>query len=1152
MANREINYELNANASGLDAGVAQAQKSFDKLDATVEKLSNSASKVGPRFSDITSVIKNVASNVKRFTDKVGGFVQEASDYIENVNLFQVAMGEYAEEASKYADTVQEKLGIDNSDWIRTQGTLMTLATGFGIASDAAADMSENMTKLSYDLASYYNLDFEKAQGKVRAGFTGQSRAMRDLGYDLTQAAINEQALALGIDKTAETMTQAEKAQLRYYIMMTHVTQAQGDLARTINAPANQLRLLQQQATLAARSLGNVLIPAINAVLPYVIAFVRVLTAAAQALANFFGFKMETVDYTGMASDLGVVEDAAGGIGDALDDAAGSGGKAAKAVKDLKMLIGGFDELNILPDEKDSSGGGGSGGKGVAGGGGGGGFTLPEVDYNNFLGQGIEDRITPIFEKMTETIKKMLPLLKTVAAILATIWTISMISKFVGWLDKLLGRNDSLVKSWNKARAAMLAFLASFAIGYLVTYIAVMKDMENGTMDFAHILTLVVVAIGAVIAIISILNASINGMFFGIGLIIGAIVGFIMACENVQEQATLEAFFSNEGAAITAYAEKVNSSNQAWIDMVQPVLNAKAALTTAREDINNTTSDIGLMLTRMQGAPEVTQGMVDALVAKTQELREQMHTEFEAISNTVITYLKTSMNEAVLSSIEDVDGLMRKIVEFENSMKSETDLIVDEIVAVQESMVGMNQVELDAANAELDTLYGKLENLSVTADEGANRWGAYVEDFNSRQLNFESEEAAKAALDGMAEKADEAKTAVLDAGVAAQTEFETLALRAEALGDMDNAVMFRNLAEKTKENTDIQVAQIEQDMQQVTDTIASSFTQQFDEALEANINNATWGDKFVAGLLSIFQGGSLGSYEEILYATSMKDTAEGLEGISEGIKTFAAKTNTSADLSGVGKDTINGYVTGLKQQIAKGEDLTVLGQHFKECLETPKSILDSHSDSKEMIKIGYDTIHGYETGMEKEMPQAIKLMQNSFDELLKVPGPYMQSFFDTGKNLIQSLINGLNSLIPTLRQTMSDMFKGVNIKMPHFKMSGSFNAQTGQTPKLNVEWYKEGGFPTTGALFVAGEMGPEMVGQVGNRTAVANNDQIVSAVSRGVAQAVAEVLSSGSGAGSNSGEQRIVLQVDGKVLGDIAIGRINDITDQTGNTPIEVY
>ena len=299
------------------------------------------------------------------------------------------MGEYASAAQEYAERVSEIVGIDPAEWLRNQGVFMTITKGFGVASDRAYTMSRNLTQLGYDISSFFNIPFEEAFQKLQSGIAGELEPLRRLGYDLSVARLQQEAYTLGIKKKVSAMTQAEKAELRYYAIMTQVTTAQGDMARTLNAPANQLRVLQAQVTQCARAIGNIFIPALNAILPYAIAVAKVIRLIANAIASLFGFALPEIDYSGIGATVGGVADSTQDIGDGLGD-------ATKKAKELKNALLGIDELNIISPPEDTSGSG-AGGIGDIGGGGLG-FDLPTYD---FLDGAISSKVDEIVQKMKE-------------------------------------------------------------------------------------------------------------------------------------------------------------------------------------------------------------------------------------------------------------------------------------------------------------------------------------------------------------------------------------------------------------------------------------------------------------------------------------------------------------------------------------------------------------------------------------------------------------------------------------------------------------------------------------------------------------------------------------------------------------------------------
>lgn len=376
--------EMQKVSNGFSAFPSRIQRlitSTERYNSTVRRATTHTGLFGKALGGLKFAV--VWQMARRVGSMLGTVITESNEYQENMNLFTVAMGEYAESALEYGETVSEVLGIDLSDWIRNQGVFNTLLTGFGDTADRAALMSKNLTQLGYDLSSFFNISVEDSMQKLQSGISGELEPLRRLGYDLSQARLEAVALSLGIDESVSSMTQAEKAELRYYAIMTQVTTAQGDLARTLEAPANQLRILKAQVEMAGRAIGNIFIPALNAILPYGIAVVQIIREIANAIASLFGFQMTEVDYSGITS-AGV---GAGELADNLDD-------AASAAKKLKQYTAGFDELNVFsPNTASGSGVGAGGGSGFE-------FALPEYD---FLGNAVTTRVDEIKKMLENTL-----------------------------------------------------------------------------------------------------------------------------------------------------------------------------------------------------------------------------------------------------------------------------------------------------------------------------------------------------------------------------------------------------------------------------------------------------------------------------------------------------------------------------------------------------------------------------------------------------------------------------------------------------------------------------------------------------------------------------------------------------------------------------
>ncbi len=441
--------EMNKVSSGFSAFPSRIQRlitSTEQYNGTVRRATTSTN----AWNSALKAISFVA--IYRAAAKLLGIaIAKSSQYTEDLNLFTVSMGKYAEEAYNYAQKVSEVMGIDPAEWMRNQGVFNTIITGFGVAGDKAAFMSKNLTQLGYDLASFYNIDFESAMQKVQSGISGELEPLRRLGYDLSVARLEQERLNLGIDKSVSNMTQAEKSQLRYYAMMTQVTQVQGDMARTLENPANMLRVLRAELEQAARAVGNIFIPILTKVLPIAIAVASALQEIIAAIAALFGVTVKSPKW---GDAIGSASAGSGAIADNMDSAAGS-------AKELKRYLAGFDELNVLPDQ--NQGGSGSG-AGV--GGGDLGLDLPGYDFlKNAVTTQIDEwkkKLEPLVSFVKDNLKEILELIATIGIALLA-WKLS--NDFLNGIMalKTLGKNGLSIPLTISAGVILTA--ASFSIEF---------------------------------------------------------------------------------------------------------------------------------------------------------------------------------------------------------------------------------------------------------------------------------------------------------------------------------------------------------------------------------------------------------------------------------------------------------------------------------------------------------------------------------------------------------------------------------------------------------------------------------------------------------------------------------------------------------------
>lgn len=411
-------------ATDLDSFASSCQKistALTPLASQLDKVGNAFAKLPPQLSKVVTqanrvtaanekqrksylslssqmngFMRNMAKlvSLKAIAEYLGNAVAKFNDFYEATDLFHNAMGNLSGEADTLISKMQGLLGVDPTKAMTYMATIQSLGTSFGLTSDKAYVLSKNLTQLAYDEGSYWNKDVAETFTAMSSAISGEIEPIRRLGIDLTQARLQQELLALGFNKQVSSLSQADKAVLRYIAIMKQTANIQGNLAQTIQSPANQIKILKAQLDMLAKSVGSLLYPAMKSILPPLIAAVQLIREFVEWVAKLMGVKVVFTDFTKSA-------DSVGGIGDAMDDTADSTKKAAKALKDYTM---GFDELNIIDPTQGSSG---------SGGGASAGNILGDVDlsgydmFKNYVGNTVDE--------IKEKVKKLLPIIAGVAA-----------------------------------------------------------------------------------------------------------------------------------------------------------------------------------------------------------------------------------------------------------------------------------------------------------------------------------------------------------------------------------------------------------------------------------------------------------------------------------------------------------------------------------------------------------------------------------------------------------------------------------------------------------------------------------------------------------------------------------------------------------------
>lgn len=462
-------------ATDLDSFASSCQKistALTPLASQLDKVGNAFAKLPPQLSKVVTqanrvtaanekqrksylslssqmngFMRNMAKlvSLKAIAEYLGNAVAKFNDFYEATDLFHNAMGNLSGEADTLISKMQGLLGVDPTKAMTYMATIQSLGTSFGLASDKAYILSKNLTQLAYDESSYWNKNVAETFTAMSSAISGEIEPIRRLGVDLSQARLQQELLALGFNKQVSSLSQADKAVLRYIAIMKQTANVQGNLAQTIQSPANQIKILKAQLDMLAKSVGSLLYPAMKSILPPLIAAVQLIREFVEWVAKLMGVKVVFTDFTKSAGSVG-------SIGDAMDDTADSTKKAAKALKDYTM---GFDELNIIDPTQGSSG---------SGSGASAGNILGDVDLSGYdMFKQYNEEFAKQIDAIKQKIKDMLPIIGAIAAALALWKIVDFLTDVSAAISKMTELQKLALSIATVVVEASLVF--SFAKGY---------------------------------------------------------------------------------------------------------------------------------------------------------------------------------------------------------------------------------------------------------------------------------------------------------------------------------------------------------------------------------------------------------------------------------------------------------------------------------------------------------------------------------------------------------------------------------------------------------------------------------------------------------------------------------------------------------------
>lgn len=1069
-AMRQLMSEL-SKAPSVSRNIIDMTNALAKLSRTGGAAGTAAKSITSSFSGFTSSASAVTKKSFSLASAIGkvyatywalfrGFrllgdaIDISSSLTEVENVVRQTFGQYESLINNFAKTSIEKFGMSELSAKQFASRFQAMGTALDIPQGQMAKMSIRLTELAGDMASFYDVSQEDIAKSLQSVFSGTTAPMRRYGIDLTQATLKEWALKQGLDANISSMTQAQKAMLRYQYVLAHTANITGDFARTADTWHNQITMLKENFKALGAVVGGGLINAfkpfikvLNAVLQKVISFAEMVT---NALGSIFGWRYEAskgAGISGLADDIGSASD---GMDD-LSDAAGSAGKntggiaknAKKAKKEIQQATRAFDELKVISKQsKDNTSGSGSGGSGGGSGSGGSGG-----------GAGADGGLVQtdtIFKKFKSDIKDLEGLGESIRDALVIA---------VGGIE------------WDKIYAKASGFgtgLAEFLNGLF-------SEDKKGNSVFT--------ATADVIA--------------------GALNTAIFASKGFTDKFKFETFGKNVAHGFNRFFKKFKWKQCAeaingWVDGFWKFvrgffddLSWKDIFNGLKTFLTNLTPKSLATILMFSGgklAPIVSSALCSILGFTSGGKGGKGGKTFKLNGLGLAAFIAT--------------------IGFQLSGKK-----TDFTSSVVEALAAGGAAFYMSGGNPYFALAG------VTVSVGISLGKFFVEKSDSMKKGIKK---LKTNIDTMLGKTT--TTTGLDGK---KTTIKT------PLSQLGKGKVKKNAYSGTKEMRDNYskiVANREKNYGKGKVSVTAEITSASDKLSAKN--------KKLKG-----------------FTADLEKNKDNIAAKNKSLKNYTANLSSNKDGIKLGDKSLKNFTANLSKN--------------KDVIPTKNKSLNNYlaniSKNKDKIKSSDKTLANYTaslTGNKDKIPDKYKRISNYTAELI------------ANKDKIKRSDKTLNHFTGTLTR-VTDNIKPANKRLGGFTaLITSFvnrikNAVLDFTARLTgkstkkadggvfsggswkpVKKYAVGGLPNMGQMFVAREAGPELVGTLGGHTAVMNNDQIVSSVSYGVAQAVKEVIQPlvKMGGGNN---RPIQISLDGKVIFDSTRQSAQEYFNRTGMSPFPV-
>lgn len=419
---------LSAKMTTIQAGFRSINTNARSASGGVEKLGNEVNTTTLNMASMVTVVQGLIAALQPVIQLLTEAIGQAIEWDGVAARFGRGFGESADEAYQWVQRLNEELGINIQQFMQYSSVYSTMLTGFGVAMEDAGKMALGYTELTYDIWAGYNdvyKNFADAAEAVKSAIAGEVEPIRRAGFTIVESTLEQTAKNHGLTISLEKATEAEKSYLRYLTLVdqAHSQSLVGTYAEEMDTAEGLVRTLTQQIKSLTQAFGSLFLPILEIVIPYIQAFVEILTEAVQWLAALFGFKIQSVDWSGFG-------DGVDNLDNSVEDLETNLGNATQAAEDLKKATLGIDELNVISPSSSTSGSSGSSGSSSSG------FSDLTVEslWDESIFKDVQDKVDEIKSKLEDD---LLPLIGTVGAALA-LWKISNL------LDQL-GSANTVIK-----------------------------------------------------------------------------------------------------------------------------------------------------------------------------------------------------------------------------------------------------------------------------------------------------------------------------------------------------------------------------------------------------------------------------------------------------------------------------------------------------------------------------------------------------------------------------------------------------------------------------------------------------------------------------------------------------------------------------------